>query len=203
MRARPLAAVLVLAVASACGSAPDQSGPTGQPILSGVSGLPTPRPSSTGVLPSGAVPVDGTLASLLGESVDGLAWMAAPESDAIAAADPTVIANGEAVLTNLAVDPATNELVHVTLVRLRDGVFDDTFFRRWRDTFDEGACGQASGVAGHAEAQLGGRTTFIGTCAGGARTYHTWLAGERVLVSATAVGEERRLGEKLMAGLRE
>ena len=114
-----------------------------------------------------------------------------------------MIANGEAVLTHLALDPATNDLVHVTLVRLRDGVFDDAFFRTWRDTFDLGACGQASGVAGHAEAQIGGRTTFIGTCAGGARTYHTWLADERVLVSATAVGDERRLGERLMEGLRE
>ncbi|MEO7664523.1 MAG: hypothetical protein ABIV26_05300, partial [Candidatus Limnocylindrales bacterium] len=63
-----------------------------------------------------------------------------------------------------------------------------------------GACSQASGVAGHAEAQIDGRTVYIGTCGGGVRTYHAWLAPDGVMVSASAVGD-RRLGERLVENL--
>jgi hypothetical protein len=58
-------------------------------------------------------------------------------------------------------------------------------------------------MSGRAEAQIGGRTTFIGTCAGGAHTYHVRLeSDDAIIVSVTAVGE-RRLGEQVVAGLTE
>jgi hypothetical protein len=81
------------------------------------------------------------------------------------------------------------------------GTWSEAWFRDWRDSYDEGACGQAGGVAGNAEAALGGRTVYIGTCAGGLRTYHAWLEGRGLLVSAFSVGKGR-YGERLMAGLR-
>ena len=74
-------------------------------------------------------------------------------------------------------------------------------FRDWRDTYNEGACGQAGGVAGNAQADLGGRTVYIATCAGGLRVYHAYLPERGVIVSLLSVGE-RRFGEQLMGGLR-
>ncbi len=128
--------------------------------------------------------------------------MASPESDADAVGDVAVVEYGEAVVTALAADPGTADFVYATVVRLRPDVFDDELFRDWRDSFDEGACSQAGGVTGRAEATLGGRTVHIGSCAEGVRTYHVWLAARRVLVSASSLGE-RRLGEVLVEGLRE
>jgi hypothetical protein len=149
-----------------------------------------------------SVPIDPSLLDHFPATVDGLTLLPSPESDAAAAADPVVVENGEAVVTAIAVDPTTDEFVYATAVRLRDGVYGEALFRQWRDTFDEGACEQAGGVIGHAEAELGGRSVFIGSCAGGLHTYHTWLAGARLLVSLSAIGE-RRLGEQLIEGLRE
>jgi hypothetical protein len=166
------------------------------------SGATTTLPPSSSTTSSGAVVIDPALREILPETVDGLAVIASPESDADAAADAAVVEYGEAVVTAIAVDPATGEFVYATVVRLRPDVFDDELFRDWRDSFDEGACSQAGGVTGRAEATLGGRTVHIGSCAEGVRTYHVWLEARRALVSASSIGE-RRLGERLVEGLRE
>jgi hypothetical protein len=194
--------LLVVFVAGCNGSNASRSPAEPSPTLTTAPSVPSGPPSQSSAPASGRAPVDESLSAHLQEVVDGLAFEASPGSDAVAAADPSVVANGEAVLTRLAIDPLTGEFAHATLVRLRPGVFDDAWFRQWRDTFTAGACGQAGGVAGNAEAQLGGRTVYIGSCAGGARTYHTWLPDSRVIVSVTSVGE-RRLGEQVMEGLNE
>jgi hypothetical protein len=146
------------------------------------------------------VAIDPTLLDRLPANLDGLAFAASPESDATAAADPAVVAYGEAVATAIAVDPATGDFVYTTLVRLRPDVFDEELYRDWRDSFDEGACERAGGVVGTAEATIDDRTVHIGSCAGGVRTYHAWLPDERTLLSASSLGE-RRLGERLMESL--
>ena len=87
------------------------------------------------------------------------------------------------------------------VAQLVPGTFSEAFFRDWRDSYDEGACGQAGGVAATAETELGGRTVYITTCAGGLRTYHAWVEERGAVVSAFSLGE-RRFGEQLMAGLR-
>jgi hypothetical protein len=86
------------------------------------------------------------------------------------------------------------------VAHLRPGVYSDAFFRDWRDSYDEGACGQAGGVAGNAEAELGGRTVHITSCAGGLLVYHAYLPERDVAVSVISVGEAR-FGEQLMAGV--
>ncbi len=90
----------------------------------------------------------------------------------------------------------------VSVVQLRPGVFDDAFFRDWRDSYDAAACDAAGGVAGNAQAEIDGRDIYIGTCAAGAHTYHAYLEDASVVVSVTSVGD-LRLGEQIMAGLRE
>jgi hypothetical protein len=96
---------------------------------------------------------------------------------------------------------AGDDLSSAMVARPVPGAWSEAWFRDWRESYDDGACGQAGGVAGHAEVELGGRTVFIGTCAGGLRTYHAWLEDRGLLVSAFSVGEGR-YGEQLMAGLR-
>jgi hypothetical protein len=136
--------------------------------------------------------VEGATLTVDAETAAGIA--------AQVAADPGLAGDLEAVAVALYAGEA--DYAVVTLTRLRDGVFRDDYFRDWRDSFDEAVCAQSGGVEGHAEATIGGRTTFIGTCAGGVRTYHTRLEGPDRIVSLQALGEGR-YGERILAGLTE
>ena len=90
----------------------------------------------------------------------------------------------------------------MTVARLKPGTFDELFFRGWRDTFDAAVCEQAGGVSGHAESDIAGHHTHIGTCAGGVHTYHVHLPASDVIVSMQGTGEGR-FGEHVVAGLTE
>jgi hypothetical protein len=147
------------------------------------------------------VVIDPSLLEILPAAVDGEEVARNPDGEAAALGDLLLAQVGEAAAAGLAVDPASGDFVYVVVVRLLPGAMDDGAFRDWRDSFDEGACSQAGGVATHGETGIGGRTVYIGTCAGGLLTYHVWLEDRGVLISASAVGE-RRLGELLVANLR-
>jgi hypothetical protein len=123
------------------------------------------------------------------------------EPDALASAlsDPDFGRNVEAAAFAVAVD--AGDLASGVVARLRPGVYTDALFRDWRDTYNAGACGQAGGVAGNAQADMGGRTVYIATCAGDLRVYHAYLPERGVIVSLLSVGG-RRFGEQLMGGLR-
>ena len=194
---------MALALVGACGS----TGPSGTTSPTSPTIMPTPSATSgpirsTSPPPSGSVVVDPALLEHLPATVDGLPVQPTPESDAVVAADPAVVQSGEAVVTAIAIEPPTGEFAHATLIRLRPDVFDDDFFRSWRDSFDQGFCEQAGGVTGSAQAPMGEWVAYIGTCAGGAHTYHVWLGNSRVLVSVSSVGE-RRLGEQLVEALKD
>jgi hypothetical protein len=172
--------------------------------------VPTPTPTvapSLAASPSGSpgatspVALDPSLLSVLPESVDGIPVVESPEAETAALSDAELATVGSAMVAGIAVDAASGNFVFAAVVRLIPGVMDEGVFRDWRDSYDEGACSQASGVAGNAQAEIDGRTVYIGTCTGGARTYHVWLEAQGLIVSASAVGE-RRLGEKLMENLR-
>jgi hypothetical protein len=166
---------------------------------------PTPEPSAVPtatVEPSADfVPalVDRTLLEILPDTVDGLEVAASSDGEAAGLGDPMLARVSVAFASAFAA--AGDDFVFAVVVRLRPGLLDAGSFRDWRDSFDEGACEQAGGVVGHAETEIGGRTVYIGTCGGGLRTYHVWLEGSAVLISASAVGE-RRLGERLVENLR-
>jgi hypothetical protein len=152
----------------------------------------------------GTVLVDEALLGILPPLVEGAALT--PDAETAAgiaaqvAADPGLA--GDLVAVGVALYAGEADYAVVTLTRLRDGVFGEDYFRDWRDSFDEAVCGQSGGVEGHAEATIDGRTTFIGTCAGGVRTYHTRLEGPDRIVSLQALGEGR-YGERILAGLTE
>lgn len=119
-----------------------------------------------------------------------------------AGADPELARVAVGLAYAIVADPGTDQFAVASVVRFEPGVLDDAFFRDWRDSYDQGACSQAGGVSGHAESEIGGRRTFIGSCAGGIRTYHVALGGGDIVVSVSSLGE-RRLGEKLVAAVGE
>ena len=163
---------------------------------------PTAAPSPSGSPgPTSPVALDPALLAVLPESVDGIAIVESPDAETAALADPELASVGSALAAGIAVDATSGDFVFAVVVRLVPGVMDDGAFRDWRDSYDVGACSQASGVAGNAQAEIDGRTVYIGTCTGGARTYHVWLEAQGLIVSASAAGD-RRLGEKLMENLR-
>lgn len=158
--------------------------------------FPTPEPT-----PPAIVAVDRALLDVLPATIAGLTIEPSPEGEADAASDPGLAALADAFAAAIAVDPQSGDFVFAAVVAVRAGIVTDALFRDWRDSYDEGACSQAGGVTGHAEAAIGGRTVFIGSCAGGLHTYHAWLEDRDLLVSASSIGDGR-LGERLMEGLR-
>jgi hypothetical protein len=206
------AGVIGLTVA-ACGAAPIRS-PTLQtssaPTVSPASTTPPisiapASPSGTPVAASAASPdvrFDESLLAILPPTVDGLVITSTPEVSTVVSADPQValIADGYAV--GVVRDPLSQEIAVALVIHLRTSTFGDAFFRSYRDSFDKAACEAAGGTVGNAEAQIAGRDTFIGTCAGGAHTYHVHVDGPAVIVSVVAASERRRLGELIIEGVR-
>ncbi len=161
-------------------------------------------PSPSAVASGAAVQVDAALLAFVPAAVDGVPLTFDPGTSATIAADPSVAPDAASLAVALAIVPgasAADDLAVVSVVRLRDPAKDETWFRDWRDTYDQAACSPAGGLVGNAEAEIGGGTVYIGSCAGGVRTYHTRLAAAGIVVSITALGS-RRLGEKVMAGLK-
>jgi hypothetical protein len=199
---RRAAASLVLAVLiGGCGS----PAPTASPSTAGSTpsvGAIESQTTSASPAPaqSTLVEIDPGLLDLLPDSVAGLALEGSPEAAAESASSAALAQSADSIAVAIAADPASGSFVVTSVVKLQSDVFDDEFFRDWRDSFDEGVCAQAGGVSGNAQAELGGRTVYIGSCAGGVHTYHTHLEDQDVIVSVNAVGEGR-LGEELMETL--
>ncbi len=173
-------------------AAPPSTAPSSSPA-----GAATVSPAA-----AGSVAVDLSLLDVLPPDVDGVAIEPDPVTADSISRDPALAGQVEAIAIGLLVDTESEgaNLAIASVVRLEAGVFSDAFFRNWRDSYDEAACAQAGGVVGNAEAEIEGRQVFIGSCTGGAHTYHV-VARERIVVSVTGVGE-KRLGERIVAGIR-
>jgi hypothetical protein len=208
-RARPVrlaAAVAVTACALfACTPTPSPTPaattqpPTSPPPARSASPAAAASPGATAAA-SPLIAIDPSLLDLLPDSVGGTPLVASPDAAADPASDRELAKTAQSLAVALAVDQATGNLVVASVVKLKPGVFTDEFFRDWRDSFDEGVCGQAGGVAGNAQATIDGRTVFIGTCEGGVHTYHVHLDGPDAIVSLNSVGDGR-MGEQLMESL--
>lgn len=135
--------------------------------------------------------------------MDGLALTPEAEAFTASASDPDLVRDAAAGVVAFVVDPTTTDYAVAFVYRLKPGTFDEEWYRSWRDSFDEGVCDQAGGVVGKAQADLGGRETHIGTCAGGVRTYHVNASDgdDALIVSVQSLGDDH-LGELVVAGLR-
>ncbi len=189
-------------------TAPTDVVPTPTVGASGATAASPEAPASAGPSPSavaasgsasGSVAIDQTLLGVLPTTISGLpvAAIAKPAGTD----DPLLAETVERMAQAFVIDPATNDFAYTSVMALRPGVFDPSYFRSWRDSFDEGACSQSGGVTGHAETTIAGRTVYIGTCEGGVSTYHVRLDAPNEIVSISAFGEQR-LGEQLLAALR-
>jgi hypothetical protein len=123
------------------------------------------------------------------------------DAAAQAVSDPALDQIATGVDAGVAVDLGNGDLVYALIVQLKPGAFGEELFRQWRDSYDEGACAQSGGVVGHAEATIGDRKTYVTSCVQGMHTYHVWLADQNLLISASAIGDNR-FGEELLKGLR-
>ena len=206
---RPAGVLLLLALAvAACGATLPSPPPTraatpvGPPAT-----LPPPEtsppstPAVTSAPPSSGAAVvrDDSLLAILPVDIDGAPVTVEEDSFAEAAAD--VAFSGNVDRAAFAVVTTPTDLASGVVAQLRDGVFDDGFFADWRETYNEGACAQAGGVATNAETTLDGRMVYITTCAGGMLVYHTYLEERDAIVSLFSLGEGR-FGERLIRGLR-
>ena len=187
----------------ACGG----PGPTVAPSAALPSAGPFAPPSAvaTGVASSSAAPVavEPSLLDVAPAEVEGFPLTFDPTTSAELAASPDLAGDAEAIAIGLAIDPGTagvEDFVIVNVVRLRDEVFSDEWFRDWRDSYDAGACDAAGGIRGNAEAEIDGRTVFIGSCEGGVLTYHVRLDDADLVVSMHGLGP-RRFGEQVAGDL--
>ncbi len=208
--------VWLISLLAVAGCIPPRPTPTPPPSVpaspSTPSAVTSPSPDGTpsGTFPTAppaaAVSVDPTLLDLLPDAVDGVPLQPDTATAAEIAGEPSIAPFVSSLAIASAFGPPASEAIGdyvvVTVARVKSGLFGDVFFQGWRDTFDEAVCQQAGGVQGNVEAEIGGRQTFIGTCAGGIHTYHVHLPGRGVIVSMQS-GGPKRFGERVVEGLNE
>lgn len=196
---RRLAALAAVALAvAACGSpAPSATGSASVPSQPAPGSLGPPASLVPGATP--LVRIDPALLAVLPPAVGGQIVLESGEGDADASTNASLALVAESAVGALAIDPGPGDFVLALVVRLKPGALDDAGFRSWRDNFDSGVCG-GSGIAGHAQSQIGGRTVYVATCGNGLHTYHTWIPDSRLLVSASS-GGSRGFGELLFGAL--
>lgn len=196
-----LALALGFALAlAACGTAtPGASGSAGTtPTLLPPGTLGPPASANPG--PTPLVRIDPALLAVLPDSVGGQSVLESSEGDADASTNASLARIAESAVGALAIDPGPGDFVLALVVRLQPDALDDSGFRNWRDNYDVGVC-SGSGVAGHAESQIGGRTVYVATCGNGLHTYHVWIPASRLLVSASS-GGSANFGEQLFGALK-
>jgi hypothetical protein len=209
--ARAAGAFLLGLAIAACSTAAPNVSPTrapGSSIAPTGDGGSTPEPPTSLAPPPSptaddAAPlvIDPARLAVLPASIDGVPVTESPDDAALALTDPALPRIASALDVAVAVDLANGNLVTAWVVQLKPDALSDEAYRQWRDSYDEGACAAADGVIGHAEADIGGRKSYVTSCATGLRTYHVLLEDQDILVSASAIGEGR-FGEKLLGGLR-
>jgi hypothetical protein len=137
----------------------------------------------------GEVAVDPGLLDILPPTIDGLAVTPAQDAAEIVVEDQSLADWIGSVAYAVVLEPDTGETAIVAVVGVRDGEFGELAFRGYRDTFDPAACERAGGMAGNAQAEVGGRTTYIATCTEGVVIYHLHLTDPDRVVSVTSVGD--------------
>ena len=203
------AAVALPALLAGC--ALDPSPPPSQsqrPLPSASTQVATPTPTEPLNGPSvpnpGIASDPGLVASVLGTEQPGLTFQYDAETTDRTGADPALRRDASALAIGLYTvtgQSPVEDYAIVSVLRMRyPATANDDWFRSYRDSYDGSACAQAGGVARHAQTELGTHTVFIGSCAGGAFTYHLRTKAEDIVVSITGVGPGR-LGEKLAAAV--
>ena len=149
---------------------------------------------------SPAVPIDAGLLAILPATVGGQAISEIPEIEANLVTDPNLVQNAAALAVALGINGSSGDFAYIAVIQLKPIVFSNAFYLSWRQSYDEGACSQSSGLKSTSSTEIAGRQVFVGTCTGGATTYHVHLASPDRLVSITSVGAAD-FGRLVLAGL--
>ncbi len=192
--------------ASDVATSPESAGPSAwaAPVASvgPTPGAPS-APSASGAcsLTPGTAPtaLDPGLLALLPSSVGDAPVTQEPDSFRQAVEDTCFVTSIDRAAFFMAVtggDLASGVVAHV-----RPGVYSEQMFADWRSSYDRGACAQSGSAVAHAEQDVAARKTYVTTCGGGLRVYHTRVAGDDVLVSLLSVGPAG-LGLQLIAAVR-
>lgn len=207
LRPLPLVAAAFAIAIAACSTTGPTAAPSNRPsngaVATATAGAPPTLVAPPSPTPDDAAPVviDSTLLGLLPESVGSTPVEEDVDAAAEAVNDPALDQLATGVDAAVAVDAGNGNLVYALVVKLKPGAFGEEIYRQWRDSYDEGACAGSGGVVGNAEAEIGGRKTYVTSCVATMHTYHLWLSDENVLISASAIGDGR-FGEELLKGLR-
>lgn len=199
-------------VLAACGASasPSDPAPTSAPVSPTPSvNLATPSVSAASASPSGrasspagaAVPIDPDLLAILPSTVAGQSITEIPEIEANLVTDPDLEANAASLAVALGINSATGDFAYVAVIQLKPLVFTNAWYVSWRDSYDQGACSQSSGLKSTSSATIGGWPVFIGTCAGGAMTYQVHMSAPDRVVSITSVGTAD-FGAQVVASLK-
>jgi hypothetical protein len=137
---------------------------------------------------------------VLPRTVGGQSVLESSDGDADASTNAALALIAESAVGALAIELGPGDFVLAIVVRLKPDALDDAGFRNWRDEYDTGVCA-GTGIAGHAQSQIGGRTVYVATCGNGLHTYHAWIPGSRILVSASS-GGSRDFGQLLFGELK-
>jgi len=202
-----LVGVVFLAVS--CGATQragtQETGAGSSPSLPAPPAAASSSPAAASAVPAASSPPaagavrDDSLLSILPPDVDG-APVTVEEASFDEAVRDAAFAD-HVVRAAFAVVATPTDLASGVVARLHPGLLDGAFLADWRETYNEGACAQAGGVATNAETQLGDRTVYIATCAGGMTVYHAAIPERDVVVSLFSLGEGR-FGERLIRDLR-
>ena len=167
----------------------------------------TPSTAPPASLPSGSgltVEADPALLEFIPDTPDGLEEFYDSDTTRQVAADPALAKDAVGLAIALYIVPGAaapaSDLAVVSIVRLRDPSIGEEAYRTWRDTYDASACDVAGGVSGKAQSTINGRVVYIGSCSGGALTYHVRIRQGSIIVSVTSIGP-MRLGEKVMKAI--
>jgi hypothetical protein len=191
-------ALILAATLAACAGTDEGSSPS----RAAATARPTAATQVTTPAPAGPLVVDPSLLAILPASVGGVPIQPGTDAAANMARDASLAksASGIAVGTAGAGNAQGADFATSTVVQLRPGIYSDAFYAAWRKSYDEAVCASAGGVSSQIRQFVGQHAVDLTVCGGGARTYHTHLAGD-ILISITAIGD-RRFGGLVMAGLR-
>ncbi|HEX5827661.1 MAG TPA: hypothetical protein VFY23_09085 [Candidatus Limnocylindrales bacterium] len=142
---------------------------------------------------------DDSLTAILPPDLDGTPVTLEEASFQDATADPGFRDNVERAA--FFVVASAEDLASGVVAIPRSATFGDSAFTDWRETYSEGVCAQAGGVATNAETTIDGRTVWITTCAGGLTVYQAFVEERSAIVSLFSLGDAR-YGERLIGDLR-
>jgi hypothetical protein len=147
------------------------------------------------------VPTDTSLLASLPAMIGGQPVNEVPEIEAELASDPNLAQNAASLAVALGINTGTGDFAYVAVIQLKPLVFSNAFYSSWRQSYDQSACTQSSGLKSTRTTTIAGRQVFVGTCVGGALTYHVHLPAPDRLISITSVGEAH-FGELVLEALR-